>query len=296
MYNEELNILHHSDEAISVLGQFYETKIILYVEGNDDIPFWDNLFKKYAPSHFYEIDQTYGKERLQEISNGIIEGKISNVIVACDADYSDFLDKEPMSNPLIIQTYGHSIENTMFCIPMLANYISRLTTSAKDFNEEVIRWIGKLTEEAKDLIAVDILNERKNNEVRCQCLTKGFPRFSNGKGDLDKEKVFHYMYSVVKDIYNDEDIYTMREKLDNTDKEIYKLMQGHFLEGAVNEFLRNKAKCSLSRNAIYAEFSSCRVLCKEMCADIKYVKEKIENAVSHIMMTKKHTNCSASIK
>ena len=86
MYNEELNILHHSDEAISVLGQFYETKIILYVEGNDDIPFWDNLFKKYAPSHFYEIDQTHGKERLQEISNGIIEGKISNVIVACDAD------------------------------------------------------------------------------------------------------------------------------------------------------------------------------------------------------------------
>lgn len=98
--NKRLKVLHfkiymytgeikHIFEGISVLNQFNETSVMLYVEGDDDIPFWKHLFKKYAPKNFCEIEQTHGKEGLElykkeEIKNGTLH----NVMVACDSDYS----------------------------------------------------------------------------------------------------------------------------------------------------------------------------------------------------------------
>ena len=46
--------------------------------------------------------------------------------------------------------------------------------------------------------------------------------------------------------------------------------------------LRKNASCSLSRKAIYAEFSCCRDLCKESCKDIEFIKTEINNAVEYI--------------
>lgn len=46
--------------------------------------------------------------------------------------------------------------------------------------------------------------------------------------------------------------------------------------------IRKEAGCSLSRSAIYAEFSNCRRLCNDMCEDLIYVKTEIENAVQYL--------------
>lgn len=62
MSDIELNKLEHSNEGSSVLNQFYGTRVVLYVEGDDDIPFWNELFKRYAPVNFFTLEQTHGKE------------------------------------------------------------------------------------------------------------------------------------------------------------------------------------------------------------------------------------------
>ena len=74
----------------------------------------------------------------------------------------------------------------------------------------------------------------------------------------------------------------VEEKLNASSRSIYKVIQGHLIEGATNEYIRKEAGCSLSRDAIYAEFSNCRRLCDDICEDLTYVKTEIENAVQYL--------------
>lgn len=282
MSDNESNSLEHSNDGISVLYQFNETKVMLYVEGVDDIPFWNGIFSKYAPKGFYELEQTHGKKGLKKYIDGICDGSLKNVMVACDSDYSSFSENQSISHPLIVTTYGHSIENSMFCAPMMASYITRLSTTTDNQLPMVFRWISSLEEHAHKLLVIDILNDLKPRGNSCRCLTLGFPRFSNGKGYFDVSKVSEFLDSVDA-IYTEQEKEEVEAKVKKCDKPIYKILQGHFLEGATNEFIRKVTNCQLSRNAIYAEFSTCRrSLCEELCADIQYVKTEIESAVSYV--------------
>lgn len=284
----ESNSLEHSYEGTSVLNQFYETSVTLYVEGNDDIPFWNYLFRKFAPKGFYEMEQTHGKEGLQRYIDGIKNGKLRNVVVACDSDYACLLQKTGNPHPLIVTTYGHSIENSMFCKPMLAEYLSRLATSTKDYEEEVGRWISTIENDAYNLLLIDILNDQKPDGKSCKCLTMGFPRYSDGKGNLMPTKM-RGVVSVAEQIFSLEDFNHAKRILDSVSKPRFKIIQGHFIEGAVNEFIHEKAKCSLSRNAIYGEFSACRGCDEVECEDIKYIRQEIENAVNYIQSNRQNS-------
>lgn len=281
MSDSETNNLEHSFEGISVLNQFNETCVMLYVEGDDDIPFWNHLFRKYAPRKFCEIEQTHGKEGLDQYKEGIRNGSLHNVMVACDSDYSCVSANTTESHPLIITTYGHSIENSMFCKPMLADYISRLSTSSDDNQEEVEHWISVIENDAYKLLLIDILNDIKPDGHSCKCLTLGFPRFSDGKGNLRQTEIDKIIDEATK-VYSSKDFENAETKLKSLSKPRFKVLQGHFIEGAVNEFIRTKAHCSLPRKAIYGEFSVCRGFCNGECEDMLFVKKEIENAVNYV--------------
>ena len=116
MNSIEEDKLIHSDSAISITHKFYNSQVMVYVEGDDDIPFWDELFRKRVPIDFYTIEQVGGKNNLRKHINAIKRGDITNVIVACDSDYNRILydtTSTLYNNPLIIMTHGHSIENTI---------------------------------------------------------------------------------------------------------------------------------------------------------------------------------------
>lgn len=113
-------------------------------------------------------------------------------------------------------------------------------------------------------------------------MTLGFPRFSNGKGYFDDAKVSNFI-NQANSIYTEAEKKEVDDKLATIDKPLYKIMQGHFIEGATNEFIRKQAACPLSREAIYAEFSICRNnLCEGLCYDIQFVKDEIERAVDFL--------------
>ncbi len=275
------NSLEHSFEGISVLNQFNETSVMLYVEGDDDIPFWKHLFKKYAPKNFCEIEQTHGKKGLEQYKEGIKDGTLHNVMVACDSDYSCISSNTTASHPLIVTTYGHSIENSMFCKPMLADYIARLSTSTADYQEEVEHWVSVIENDAYRLLLIDILNDQKPDGQSCKCLTSGFSRYSDGKGKLRQTEV-DKIVNEANQTYSSDDFDNAEAKLASLSKPRFKIFQGHFIEGAVNEFIRAMAHCTLSRKAIYGEFSVCRGFCTTECEDRLFAKKEIEDAVNFV--------------
>ena len=76
MNNIDENKLEHSNEALNITHQFYDKKFMLYVEGDDDIVFWDENFRRYMSSDFYEREQVHGKENLERYIIGIKEGTV----------------------------------------------------------------------------------------------------------------------------------------------------------------------------------------------------------------------------
>jgi hypothetical protein len=90
--------------------------IMVYVENEDDIPFWRGVFDKYAPHLHFDIDfpshcLVRGKEEVLKIQAG------EYLLLCVDSDYDYLLQdttevsKRINHDPYIFQTYTYSIEN-----------------------------------------------------------------------------------------------------------------------------------------------------------------------------------------
>lgn len=284
MNNIENNQLHHSNRAINIIHQFYNKKFMLYVEGDDDIVFWDENFRKYMPSDFYQIEQVHGKENLDTYITGIKDGSLKNVVVACDSDFTDFSETNLLDNLFIVKTYGHSIENTMFCPYSVATYIRRLSKTSFDYLPEVIEWFNLFCSSAKKLIPYEIENEI--NPTHCAVLpkifNKGFMYFqsSQEKIHLDEEKVNTHIQSIRVD-FDPNRISEIEQKINDDQRETRYLIQGHFIADAIMNYIRMRVKqikgktVSLSNDAIYESIVDCKNPCNSLCNDKLFLKTQI---------------------
>lgn len=285
MSNFENNQLIHSNSAINVTHQFYNKKFMLYVEGDDDIVFWDEHFRKYMPSELYEIEQVHGKENLNRYITGIKNNTLNHVVVACDSDFTFFLDMNPLDNPFIVKTYGHSIENTMFCPCSIAAYIRRLSKTTANYLPEVMEWLNKFCTSALQLLPYEIENEI--NPTHCEVLpkvfNKGFCYYQNSreKINLDETKVYNYIQTIAQD-FNSDKILELRQQINECQREIRHLIQGHFIADATMNYIRMRVKqikgqsISLSNDAIYESIVDCKLNCSPMCEDKLFLKQQIE--------------------
>ncbi len=101
--------LEHSVEAKNVTNKFYQVDKMIYVEGQDDIIFWDIILKEFAQFTF-KIEKAGGKEELEKYIEEIKSG-VASYFVARDSDYDEILGFDEVKG--VIRTYGHSIENTI---------------------------------------------------------------------------------------------------------------------------------------------------------------------------------------
>jgi len=88
--------------------------IMVYVENEDDIPFWWGVFDRYAPHLHFEINFpsfARGKKEVLKIQAG------KYLLLCVDSDYDYLLQDAPYvsrrinHDPYIFQTYAYSIEN-----------------------------------------------------------------------------------------------------------------------------------------------------------------------------------------
>ena len=99
-----------------------ETKtIIVYVEGYEDIPFWENIFQKYETTKFVfnvKCATQKGKQGALEKAGTVLKLGLGHYLIAgVDSDYDYLLqgntDQSKMvcENGFVFHTYSYSIEN-----------------------------------------------------------------------------------------------------------------------------------------------------------------------------------------
>lgn len=284
MCNMNDNKLAHSDGAISIIHKFYDKKFMLYVEGDDDISFWDEQFRKYLPTDFYEIEQVHGKDNLAEYILGIANGALTNVVVACDSDYSKFFKDKIPEHGCIVRTYGHSIENTMFCPLSIAVYIRRMTNTSNDYLGDIIEWVEKFCNSAKVLLPYEIKNAVDSFHIDNlpKIFNNGYHYFKTSatNQDLDDGKISQFIASINTN-YNQDEIFAIEEDIESDERELRFLIQGHFFAEGVMNYIRNKIKkikgksISISNDSFYESFIDCKHTCNPLCLDKLFLKDQI---------------------
>lgn len=280
-------MLSYSTDALNVKSLFYNKSFIVYVEGQDDINFWDNLFSNV--SHLpYQIEESPGgitglRDYMEKIVN-----EDAKIIIACDSDYFtiDSIEK-PYKHERIIRTYGYSIENSMYCPHNINQLIRRYGRVRKDYTPIVEEWYENFVKESEILLIYDLANHLFSKGI--QILGDKCIRFLNNdkSPNISQAKIQKFIVEISKN-FEEEQIEQSRVLISNSNKELRFLIKGHFLTNGVlnliKETIRKETRSNVSINidSLYALTVTCVGRCKNNCSDVDYLKKQIAKSLETI--------------
>lgn len=234
----------YSVEAKNVLNQFYSVDKIVYVEGDDDIPFWEVIFDKLA-NFSVEFESAGGKPELMKLVQAIEDGK-ADYLLALDSDYDAIMGLE--FNPAIIRTYGYSMENTLICAETLCKSLKTLLRlSIKESPHEMCKkWMIGVGEAVRYFVACDIVNHVEG--LGLSVIPDSSDRFMKSKNscELCEEKIKEYLDELSL-IFREERALSELDRLNSSSLSLLDILRGHFLFSSALRFLKIQAR-RLGRN------------------------------------------------
>ncbi|WP_017299560.1 DUF4435 domain-containing protein [Nodosilinea nodulosa] len=246
--------LEYSTEASNVINRFYKVDSMVYVEGDDDVAFWEWMFEKLSTISI-EIQPVGGKPEVKKYADKIANGEL-NAIVAMDTDFS-ILGRLPEHSNILL-TYGYSIENTIISsssVRIALKNIARL--SSKSIPIEVCnQWIEGLHTSTDTLVLYDMVNYLDASGV---CVVgDNCSRFLKSKTSVEicDNKILDFIRKLGL-ILDEERKSVLEEQLRNLGRTLRDFIRGHFLFSAAHCFISNyikthKSPVSLSREALYS--------------------------------------------
>jgi Protein of unknown function (DUF4435) len=147
--------LSYSDEALNVRGAFFGAKTVVYVEGDDDVLFWQEVFSQVADEHF-EVESVGGSSILDEYILKISSGQLT-AIAARDSDFLPLLG-QCSTDPKVLYTYGYSIENSLYVADAVAHLARAWSKSNRISTPTCENWLEGLAKTVAPLVHLDIAN------------------------------------------------------------------------------------------------------------------------------------------
>lgn len=251
--------LQYSLGARNVLNRFHSVEKMIYVEGDDDIPFWEIVINSIG-EFSYKIEESGGKPQL---SDRILEiqGGGADFLVAIDSDFDDFLSGR--LNAKIIKTFGYSIENSIVSDVVLHKAVCNISKiSKKSFSvDECKEWVELIDDAISKLVLYDISNRVDSHGVAV--IGENCDRFMISKkscalcGDKINEHISTFPFCVSEDAGL---IFLQafeKRNLKNID-----MLRGHFLMSLAFRFVKSKVakfkgEISISREAFYGVMATC---------------------------------------
>lgn len=249
-----MSSLFYSDEAENVLDLFYTVDTLVYVEGPDDIPFWEQMFEKITNLKV-EIYDVGGSKALEPYIRKIDNGTL-NAIVACDSDLT-FFSEDNVEHRNIIRTFGYSIENTFICDKSLSKTLRTIGKVSADKIpiENVESWLSGFYLGIEKLVKLDIYNCKEG--LGQSVMVDNATRFmvSKTSSDICKTKIDTYTDNIIPNLpeYDESIIDT---EIANKGLDLRYLVRGHFLFSAIARYILcfTKSlgiKTSISKQSLY---------------------------------------------
>ncbi|WP_082075450.1 DUF4435 domain-containing protein [Pseudomonas sp. 2(2015)] len=241
--------IEYSSDATNVLDLFYRCDAVVYVEGDDDVPFWSIAFKVFADANV-EVQSVGGAVELDKIIDRIVDEDLK-LIAARDSDFIRLTGADKKEER-VLYTYGYSIENTLYCHRSLSQ-ISSVWCRQYRADAQVCReWLEGFFERFKVLIAYD---------VACHVFEKTFSalgdnctRFMDGEKSIfiDAKKL-ESKISEMEGKMNQQELAYAQSLIDGHGVNYSFHMKGHFLASAAQKYLSAKLKDHGRGNSISFE-------------------------------------------
>lgn len=249
-----MDSLNYSVDALDAKGLFYNKTISVYVEGDDDVLFWNYLFGLSEVNAHIE-DVGGDKEIDKYISQILNEG--AKFLVACDSHHQEFLEVR-QEHPQIISTYGYSIENSMYNFFSINDIVNKLGKGVSDVKNEIEKWVAEFTNQLNTLLIYDIANNRFNKGI--SIFGDNCSRFLKSPSShlISLEKVDSYI-TQIKANFLVEELLMVEELVRQSEKPTWFLIKGHFLTNATINAIRYLVKTthgkeigSISHDMLYS--------------------------------------------
>lgn len=283
--------LEYSIEAKSVLPKFdIDAKVIrIYVEGKDDVPFWQNVLSEIIPDDYsLVVDEQGGAKNIYSLLDEIQDRQ--TFIAALDSEYDDIIqDKTRYKNKLTIFTKRHSIENYLFCIYSLNQIINKLDRKCVNNIQNITKFTTKLTSMLEFLLYL----ECKKYTKKCNTLNK----ISILGGDskitkfLDGASLYPSKDKIDSFINNNNlsniDISKIKELFNGKDK--YNYLNGHFITFSIVNFIKQNLKHrSIGPESLYDNAYQNCATCKKKCKDYNEIKKNAKDVIDYYIETNLH--------
>ncbi|EPJ0398236.1 DUF4435 domain-containing protein [Providencia rettgeri] len=152
-----MNDIAYSTEAENILSLFFEADFIVYVEGIDDVCFWDLILNEFSDLK-YEVIDVGGCHNLEPYIEKVLSNSIKD-LVALDSDFN-LITGNRYNNKKILYTCGYSIENTYITVDSIKKTIKNIGrfNSKTMFSLEIENWLESFIDSMECLIKLDIHN------------------------------------------------------------------------------------------------------------------------------------------
>lgn len=245
--------LEYSLDAENAKNAFYRADAMVYVEGDDDVLFWHTVLTATTDMKF-EIEQVGGAPEIEKYVSKIISGQLQ-AIVARDSDLRP-LAGTIILHPLVIHTYGHSVENTLYTPEALHHLTRSWSKSNKISLAECEVWLDELANSCEPLLQLDLANELSGAGV--QTIGDNCSRFMKSKYSCIPCKIKISTFKSNTDAQIPKTaLASALAAINAKPRQVTWFLRGHFIASAVMKFIVHKAqehgkKVSISAESLYA--------------------------------------------
>lgn len=246
--------LVYSDDALNAKAAFYGAEIIAYVEGDDDITFWQTVFSALTKKRIH-VEECGGREEVDKWIERVSTSTI-DAIAALDRDHRFHGGAAPPTSPKVLFTFGHSIENTLFTPGITAKVIRAVSRRACD-ESVCARWYRKLMLAIRPLVILDVANEIGGCGV--STIGDNCSRFMDG-ADASPTKI-KLVSEPIETKIPEHHLISARKALRRNGETTARSVRGHFLHSAVLRYVctmceQLNRRVSLSNDALFGLFIS----------------------------------------
>lgn len=237
-----------SDSGIENRDLFYLPKILVYVEGYSDIPFYEEVLQNYN----CHLKARGGREECKKLVTALVEKDLPYVVIL-DGDYK-ILERTRSQHRRVVWLHKYSFENYLFeekPIKQFCRDHAHLDDSLEEplASSEFTDFIQNIEIKFKDLIILDVAHQRA--ETGYDALPDRPDRFFKSQTGIDflNSQIQQWQREAANHI-DSENIDNTRISVDNflRNHRFVDLLPGHFAFGIIRRLIINTINRRLRRN------------------------------------------------